>query len=281
MPQAELCLLLDQQKRWAERRELDLDEEGYTSKIEENLFGSPSPETRSDLERARASGISTLTAECAEGAGGKPGEFQRVHSTAALVCNVFDYWRARGVEEIAGLCRADPGCEELSFSQDQPTGIEGLSSWSDVLFAGDSAPPTALVASFCEPYAGRPESRLPASVEKPGVWGALADCRDLALGLRANPGRFRMLPVRRLLEQSLGLTARYGVRGFRLLYLWYEVPGQLARLQHREVDRFRMRVGGEVAFEACTWQQLFRAIESRREAHASYVDYLSSRYFPI
>ena len=271
MPQAEYCVLLDQQKRWAERRELDLDEEGCTSKVEENLFGPLSPETRSDLERA---GASTPSADF------KPGELQRVDSTAALVCNVFDYWRARGVEEIAGLCRADSHCAELSFSQDQPTGIEGLSSWADVVLAGGSAPPTAVVASFCEPYTGRPEARLPASVETPGVWGPLADCRELALGLRANPRRFQALPVRRLLEQSLGLTARYGVRGFRILYLWCEVPGLLATLHRRELDRFRMRVGGEVDFEACTWQDLFRAIESRRGAHAAYVDYLASRYFP-
>ena len=271
MPQAEIRFLREQQRRWATERELDLDPADCTSKIDENLFGPLSPETRNDLERGEPAQLE---------ADDKSGALQSLHSKAALVCNVFDYWRARGCDELSQLLHFAPGCRELRFAEVVPTGLEGLSSQVELLLTGDSTRPTALVSSFSEPYSMIDSRRPPASIEAPGVWGELSDCRDLALGLRANPRRFTSLQVTALLEQILGLTTRFGVRGFRLLYLWYEVEGHAADRHRRELDRFRMRMGGEVDFMVSTWQGLFRDIQAASPGHAACTQYLAARYFP-
>lgn len=271
MHREELRLLRERQLLWAQQRELDLDERDCTSKLEENLYGPLSPETRMELEAAHAGLFDEAE---------KSGGLRCAHSTAALVCNVFDYWRGGEIGRIAEICCGDPRSTELRFAQEAPTGVEGLSAGVDVLLGGGSARPTAVVAHYTEAYASGNDNRLPASVEEPGAWGPLSDCRNLALDLRANPRRYGSLDVARMLGVALGFTNRYGVRGFRLLYLWYEVEGHAADHHRREIDRFRMRAGGELDLEVLRWRDLHGAIESDSGTHAGYADYLTARYFP-
>jgi hypothetical protein len=143
-----------------------------------------------------------------------------------------------------------------------------------------------IAASFLEPYSrvdNRPSAEL---LEAETGWSGLQACRNLALDLRANRRRFRHLAVTRLLELGQSWTRESGERGFRLLYLWYDGGGPAADRVRAEIDRFRVRAGGELDFMARSWQEIIRDLrsalprDSRDDGHATYLQYLSSRYFP-
>jgi hypothetical protein len=86
------------------------------------------------------------------------------------------------------------------------------------------------------------------------------------------------MPVATLLECATGLTHRFGRRGFRLVWLWYDRGDPVALGYRREVDRARQRVGGEVDFHGLSWQELFAALLPECVDHGSYASYLGSRY---
>ena len=144
---------------------------------------------------------------------------------------------------------------------------------------------TVVAASFLEPYSlvdNHPEA---ATLEEDASWRGLEACRNLTLDLRANPRRFRHLAVARLLALGQAWTRETGTRGFRLLYLWWDGGGAAAARVRSEIDRFRMRAGGELDFVALSWQELFGALrrgvrdDPNPAGHEAYLQYLSSRYF--
>ena len=148
----------------------------------------------------------------------------------------------------------------------------------DLVLEGAGARPTAVFTSFAELYE-RPAHDLDAAlVESPEAWSALSGCRDLARDLRANPTRFTHLPVTRLLEWVVALTHRYGPRGFRLVALWYDLADERARQIRRELDRLRMRIGGEVDVVALTWQTLCERLAYSGDLRGAHAAYLGERY---
>jgi hypothetical protein len=257
----------EQQQHWAESRELDLDETGCLRAIDANLVTPLSTEARDQLRLALPQVL---------GDGEKPGELCRIDSRWALVCNVFEPWRGRPLTALSAACGADPEASEIRLADPCP----GASEPADLALGGPCARPTLVVSSFAETGAGdRIDSDALASTER---WSGLAGCRGLALDLRANPRRFRHLPANRLLTQAAARTQTLGTRGFRLLYLWYEHGGN-GRFVRQEIDRFRMRIGGEVDFSALSWHALFEELRWRLlqpGRRVSYLDYLAGRYFP-
>jgi hypothetical protein len=293
--------ILSRQRRWAELRRIDVSDAGHALAPDSNLLQPLSPESRSELEGAPRRPL---------GDGQKPGDLQLLHSTDALVCNVFDYWRERELAPLSEACGADSRVHRLRYAQhDDSSGGEDMraahgdgSSGSDainppdMLLHGEDARATAIVASFTEPYA----SRHPAGcedtrglsfmlgsqatgrlLEGEALPGSLPGCYNLASDLHANRDRFRTLPVVRLLDLCNELTRRHGHRGFRLLYLWFDGEGHCAGRHLGEIDRFRMRIGGEVDFAAQSWQELFQRLHHAGADHRRYLDYLQARYFSL
>ena len=82
-----------------------------------------------------------------------------------------------------------------------------------------------------------------------------------------------------LLKHALGLRREFGPRRSRLLYLWYDVPGEAGAAHQREIDEFAGDVHGELRFQALTYQEFIGRIAARhRPEHEEYVDYLVERY---
>ncbi|MBW2272355.1 MAG: hypothetical protein JRG96_03725 [Deltaproteobacteria bacterium] len=265
--------ILLHQRRWAEQRCIDLSEAGHALGSNANLMQPLSPPTRAELEWAPRRPL---------GDGAKPADLQLLHSTDALLCNVFDYWRERELAPLATACGADSRTHGLRFAQHSEEQSGPAPAPPDLLLHGDDARATAIVASFTEPYASQsqPGEEIGRVVECTELRESLPGCHNLARDLDANRGRYRALPVVRLLELCRELTRRHGRRGFRLLYLWYDADGLCSGRHSREIDRFRMRVGGEVDFEARSWQELFQRLRGEGADHRHYLDYLRTRYFP-
>lgn len=256
--QRALWNIRQQQRHWAESRGIELDPDGLVPDVASNLFAELCAETRRELERDPTRPL---------GEHGKPARLRALESTEALVLNFFAPWRSGNVAEVAALCGADPRATRLCFA----------TPGADVLFEGDAARPTAVVATFAEPYA-EVDGRLDGSeLEPPERWRELPGCLHLARDLVHGARRFRTLEVGRLLARARDLGQRFGVRGFRMLYVWFESEGAAAHLHRVELDRLRMRIGGEVDFATRTWQDLFRALG---KAEVGYSRDLEERYFP-
>ena len=168
-----------QQRAWTQQRGIALHGAwpDYVTRLEDNLFQPLSPET---------------LAEYAEGGGdelivqkhGKPPKLFALHSSAALVCNLFDYWRQRDVSVIASACGADPRYKSLRFEQKRPI----RPTWKtpphpDCEFQGIDVRPTAVESKFLEPYnPQKGESTLhPVYTEQLSLW-------DTASALQAVEG---------------------------------------------------------------------------------------------
>lgn len=272
MAEAAFERILAGQERWAQRHELERLESGHTASLDGNFFSPLSSKTRTELA---AAGRGLL------GDGDKPGEVQLLHSALALACNVFDPHRS-SLREIGAACDAGETVTELHFAPPGSADAAGTSGPPalDLRLAGAAMHPAGVLVDYAEPY--QSASRTPRAGEAP-PFGArhasLPGCTNLARDLTANPRRFGRLPVARLLAAAGALTSLHGPRGSRLLYIWYDAGGPEARQLQREIDRFRMRVGGEIDFAARSWQRVIASLASRAERGVlEQVAYLRERY---
>ena len=236
---------------------------------EQNLFRPLSAATRCELEVAPGRPL---------GEPGKPGELHDLTSRLALACNVFDYWREDELAPVAQALAADARSSTLAFRKVLaiPGSLGNVDL--DLLLAGEAARPTSVFTSYAELYERPAHDLAAALVESSEAWSSLSGCRDLARDLRANPTRFEHLPVARLLEWVVALTHRFDPRGFRLVVLWYDLGDERARRIRGELDRLRMRIGGEVDLKVLSWQRLCERLAYNGALRGAHALYIGDRY---
>jgi hypothetical protein len=244
--------------------------------IEDNLLDRRlSPAGRADFDRAAGRELGDPKRPTMA-----PG-LSALLSSAALVYNVFDYWRDRDLSPLAAACGADVRVMQLVLEETFPLWRGGTPPHLDVVLTGPSGVPTAIEAKFTEPY-GRVHNALRETyfeLERNRVWSGLSGCREIADRIRDGDASYTRLGVAQLIKHVLGLSRRYGRTGFRLLYLWYEEPGEEASLHRAEIERFRKLVGGEIVLGIRTYQEVFGALRMEPSVDPEYVRYLADRYF--
>ena len=72
--------------KWAAGVTIDIDEQGYVRALVDNFFEPLSTCTASEIAQGDGAEL---------GRDGQRGKIQALHSSSALACNVFDYWRGR------------------------------------------------------------------------------------------------------------------------------------------------------------------------------------------
>lgn len=272
---AELTAILASQRQWAIRRGIDVLDSGHTLDQNENLFLPLRDDTRAQLDAA---------ASRPRGDGQKPGEIQLLESTTALVYNALgstaDGRQASGLAIAMG---GDPGATATRFCAPLGSGASPLEV--DLLLQGSAGVrPTAIRATYAEPYLSArprrdPGNRVPAAwLDEADLWKPLPGCRNLAQDLRHAPRRYEHLAVAELLMLGVALTREFGVRGFTLVHVWYELPGHAAHRYEREVERLRYRIGGEIDFRVLTWGELTIRMAEQPEADVESLNYLRDRY---
>ena len=260
------------QKLWAESHAIPYDNaNGRVPNLDDNLFASLDAETASEFGNADGSEL---------GRNGKPGKMFSLHSSSALVCNVFDHWRRRPLAPLLQACGIEGNRNDLWFEQKFPTGLGGTPPNLDVVLSCDGkSPVTAIESKFTEPYSSGDHTGFSDSYFRDEeLWEGLEKCRGLAENFaRAN---FRYLDAAQLLKHALGLHRAFTAGGFELLYLWYDVPGSsAAETLREEVERFSQAVSTEVRFRSLTYQELFGRL-APVVGETDYAAYLGSRYFP-
>jgi hypothetical protein len=266
--------VLRRQRRWADARGVHYDASGCVRDLAANL--------RVPLEGIVLTEL-TRGSELAPGVT-RPPRIQSLCSSAALVVNVFGYWRERDAAPLArALGLEAAGAVRLSLEEPLPTGVPGDPPLADVALRYPSGL-VAIESKFAEWLVRRPRNKsgLKDKYFAAGrqFWAdaGLPRCQELAEDLRAGRERYTFLHTAQLLKHALGL-ATGGERRPTLVYLYYDWPGREARVHAAELERARARLGGEIALHVRTYQELHGALAALPGIERDYLDYLAQRYF--
>jgi hypothetical protein len=266
--------ILQQQLAWAAARRVAVDTKGYTNSLDDNLFQPLSAATRADF--VAGSGDELGTPE-------KKGKMCALHSSSALACNVFDYWRARDLSAVSRALDLGVTAKAMRFEAKFPTGLEGVPPNLDLAFDAEAVT-VGVECKFTEPFgSSKPSQPFKSKYFPPErkLWGeaGLPACQHLAEALQKGAPQFKHLNGAQLLKHLLGLS-RLGTGKFRLIYLWYAWAGPESDAHASEVAGFAAAIDKTVQFRALTFQGLFDALSGNLKADdSSYAAYLRERYF--
>lgn len=215
-------------------------------------------------------------------------KMQALHSSSALVYNVFEYWRERNISFIATACGASEGMTEIRFERTHAIFRGGTPPHLDIEFCGESMIPLAIESKFTEPFGRKTKYDISdAYFRYPEIWKELPECRELLKGIYSEKkSGFTYLDAPQLIKHILGLNKRFGSKSYKLLYLWYYVPSEEANTHKKEIARFSQIVRDEVDFQNLTYQELFERIKRYPNVsgnymkYIEYIEYIGGRYFP-
>lgn len=269
--------LISEQSAWAASCGLDVDERGYLTSIEANLWRPLS--TRTLRAYTDADGSELLPSQ------GRLPKMSALHSSSALAANVFDYWTARDPSPIAKALGFRSSALSLDLEVKFRTGLRGKAPNVDLVLALESGITVAIESKFCEWLAPKRPKQVPFKQKyfsSPRMWTKLGlpACQALAESIHRGGEWFWYLDAPQLLKHALGLATQLGDR-FSLCYLYYDPDGPQREEHRAEIASFAAQVGAELRFKAMTYQDLFaRLRRSAAPADAAYIQYLSERYFP-
>jgi hypothetical protein len=267
--------LLRAQRRWADARGVRYDAHGCVRNLDDNLCVPLDEAALAEFQRG-----SELTPGTT-----RPARAYSLCSSAALVVNVFGYWRGRDhtpLLQALGIERA--GGTRLKFEEPLPTGLSGDPPTVDVALYGPDGRCVAVESKFAEWLTPRPRGKRSFKdkyfARSEGVWAGLdlPRCQALAEDLQEGRERLKYLNAPQTLKHALGL-ANNGLRTSALVYLYYDRPGREAATHRAEIDRVVARLAPEIDLRVSTYQALFAALCATTELERDYVDYLAQRYF--
>ena len=263
------------QRAWATGLRIDLDVDGYCTALDRNLFHPLSEACQAEFAAGDGSEL---------GKGGARGKIQALHSSAALACNFFEYWRERDLAVLGTVFGLRTRPSRLAFERKFPTGLGGIAPNMDVVLYEPDGEIFAIESKFTEPYS---TSKLKCYLKQKYfldgrcLWTevGLPGCQAVADDLRNGTLNFELLDVAQLLKHMLGL-GRTGSR-WRLCCLWYRIDGRIGQRHQEELEQFSQKIGADAArFTSLTYQKLFVRIRATiGPEHDAWVSYMEKRYF--
>ena len=286
------AFILERQLAWAHRHVVSLvgskGERGrrtYAKPLEGNLFEPLSADASDEYGKADGGELG--------GQDGNPGKMQAVHSSSALCCNVFHYWRRIGRADVIARACGLPGANAaVAFEQKMPidrTQFRFAPNLDAMFrFESGSIDVIGVESKFGEPFSSRAHLGLkPAYLGDSCAefWRGMPALRTLAAKLCPENRTYEHLDAPQLLKHILGL--RRNAKRFRLLYLYYAVPGRYGAKHVDEIEQFiSVAQQDDVTVSALTYQDVIarlltdkRVISERgRGEHAAYLTYVAERY---
>ena len=131
------------QRAWAIRSGRAIDKDGYCGCVDDNIFQGLSVGARRDFESGDGTEL------------GKPGErgkIQALHSSSALACNWFDYWRERDSTQLARAFGYTDAFCGVALERKFSTGVGGIGPNLDVALKTADGTLFAIESKFGEPY---------------------------------------------------------------------------------------------------------------------------------
>lgn len=265
------------QRAWADHpdQKIEYDDDGYCLDPRQNLFQELTSCTRRELEEGDGAEI---------GKNGQRGKLQALHSSSALVCNVFDYWRGRELALIADALGIKGRVCGMSFEKKFSTGVGTKSPNLDLVLSLSAGGYFAIESKFTEPLSkSKNHSRLKDKYFDGNIkrWTkrGLPRAQRLADDLRAGRIKFDYLDAAQLLKHMLGLAGT-GTQ-WHLSYLWFDTGATISGLHQKEIALFSESLGPDRGhFSSTSYQVFFQRLSSLVGSnHVGYLSYLRSRYF--
>jgi len=280
--------IAERQYSWARRHGITIDEAGYAASLNDNLF---LPLTADAIREYQA------------GAGDELNQNMRaVHSSSALVANVFNYWRLYQdyTPIISAICPAllNFTVQDVRFEARYPINwpvppnARTVPPHLDVVIRyQDQAEPgvtkaIAIESKFAELYTQDqgPFADRYLAPDNAAMWEGFEPLHALAAQIHQGEILFQRLKVAQLIKHIHGLNAGFhGTANFELVYLWYPAPGPDAAVHEDEIRRFQLSTDAcrpKVKFRAIPYPDLIhRLAVTQGDAHGAYIDYLMERYF--
>ncbi len=254
----------------------------YTVDLNQNLFEPLLEENQKRFEQGN--GQETL------GSPKSPAKMQALHSSSALGVNVFQYWQKRGLfKEIASACgfcdRRSNYSKSIVFEDKYSINTKFVIPPNiDVVFHNNESSLYKIFAvecKFSEAYGGRAHGGLKSKYfDDKDLWTDLSALESLAREINPDDKRYTYLHAAQLIKHILGLRTRVGSKGFKLLYLWYDVLGNEGAKHRDEVEDFtKIAKSDGINFHAMTYQELISILyKNYRTEHPEYIKYLTERY---
>ena len=208
---------------------------------------------------------------------------QALHSSSALACNVFDYWRGRDTSPLARALEIEAPICSIAFERKFPTGLRGKAPNLDVVLTPASGPAVAIESKFLEPYGSKGKKSgfkpkyFPRDRE---LWTEAGFPKCQAAATAASARKDQRLNAAQLLKHILGLARMSSP--WSLLYLWYDPTANTDETHSSELRSFSNSVSGDrLLFRAISYQTLFKKlVVEAGQNDVPYIEYLRDRYFP-
>lgn len=281
--------ILSKQIQWALNRDINLigsqgkrGRPAYTPNLNQNLFEPLDPVIKKSIESGDGGEIT--------GSSNRPSKMQAVHSSSALGVNIFQYWQKIGqILKIAAACgfcrRGNKISEKIVFEDKYPIDkrFQYHPNIDVVIYNSDSAKYKrfAIECKFSEAYTSQRNHGLKEKyLDLEEIWNDIPKLHDLSWGLCPDDNKFKYLHPAQLIKHILGLKTAFGKKGFRLLYLWYDVLGEEGSIHKKEIDRFiKVARSDDVKIHALSYQDLIARLSAEcRSDHEKYVKYITGRY---
>lgn len=268
-----IIAIREKQEFWAKRQNISVDKKGYTRNLKDNLFQKMNENTENEF----ASGDG---AELKQKSGRR--KMQALHSSSALACNFFDYWRGRDTSALAAAMNLPSRICNMQFERKLPSGVKPRFPNLDLTLECTDGTLVGIESKFCEPYRRlrhRPLADKYFSVRsRQWISFQLPACQRLAELLRKPETMFTHLDATQLLKHFLGLAN--ASRNWILLYVWYSTNNLDAASLYSELAGFQKMINSDGAiFTFLTYQEIFSALRIHAVEHSAYLAYLRNRYF--
>lgn len=281
--------IFSKQVGWANRNKILLvgsqitkGRQAYTKTLNDNLFEPLSLETKSEIyngDGGELKGSATHSAKmCA------------VHSSSAIGVNIFQYWKESSISDIAyalGLCRRDNKlASEIHFEQKyQISNKFHFSPNIDVVIKNNvkhNIKVFGIECKYSEAYSSRKHPGLKEKYisEIPEQWEDIPELFKLAKEISPQDTKYKHLHPAQLLKHILGLKKAYDKNGFRLLYLWYDVPGNDGCQHRKEIKQFSdIAKSDNIKFHSTSYQELLIKMKNNLYVgNEKYINYMIDRY---
>ena len=223
-------------------------------------------------------------------------KMKAVFSSSAIVVNLFQYWQNNN-NDISHLLKAlriigkhnnktknatikfevkkeitNPDTSETISTPNLDITIEG----------GNLQHIIAIESKFTEPYSHKTQKELAEKYNNDELWKGLEEIKEeidkLEKEKREKIFKFKRLDYLQLTKHILGLKTQHGKK-FKLLYLWYDVPGTEGCEHRKEIEEFKELLKDKIDFRSITYQEVIYYLRKNYyNEHKEYIDYLVERY---
>jgi len=283
--------ILSKQVQWARRKNIaligskvDKGFPAYTKKLNENLFEPLADDVIADISKGDGGEISNKN--------NFPARMNAVHSSSALGVNIFHYWKTNHkIDNISHACgfSAKQNKTQTNISFEQKFEISNQFSKSpniDVIIENNNNAQFkvfAIECKFSEPYSNYKHGGIDPKYFNKDImplWKNMPRLFDLAKRISPIDNEYKFLHPAQLIKHILGLKNKFGKTSFRLLYLWYDVPGEEGCNHRNEIDKFKEYTKADnIKFSSISYQELITNLADKYyTTNEEYIGYITDRY---